>query len=84
MRGDGTAARAENTVVPLLNDHVFQISKFSKSKPNSCNLKYPVPLNSDRDRDQIVAVVPRYTEYKRNFMGETPRQGSFFNSCFFF
>ena len=41
-----------------------------------------VPLNSDRD--QIVAVVPRYTEYKRNFMGENPRQGSSSNSCFFF
>ena len=37
MRGDGTAAQAKNTVVPLLNDHVFQISKFSKSKPNSFN-----------------------------------------------
>ena len=41
-----------------------------------------VPLNSDRD--QIVAVVPRHTEYKRNFIGEDLRQGPSSNSCFFF
>ena len=39
-----------------------------------------VPLNSDRD--QLVAVVPRYTEYKRNFIGENPLQGSSSNRLF--
>ena len=66
MRGDGIAARDKNTVIPLLNDHVFQsLTVVTSSKQ--------VPLNSDRD--QVVVVVTRYTEYKRNFMEENPRKG---------
>ena len=79
MRGDGTAAQAKNTVVPLLNDHVFQYPSQSLIVLTPSK---QVPLNSDRD--QIVAVVPRHTEYKRNFIGEDLRQGPSSNSCFFF